>query len=139
MLPHSSQAKSSSPTNPARAPRRFPLIFLPTAPDLGAAVLLELGAGVEDDELDESGAEELDEEEAGAELAVVVEDPGLATVVVTKTPDVVEVTLAIVAKGEGKEDESVRMTVGTEAVEAKLSVAAETGLWAAAEDALAML
>ena len=106
---------------------------------MGAAVLLELGAGVEDDELDESGAEELDEEEAGAELAVVVEDPGLATVVVTKTPDVVEVTLAIVAKGEGKEDESVRMTVGTEAVEAKLSVAAETGLWAAAEDALAML
>ena len=130
------QAKSSNPTNPAIAPTRFPLILLPTAPDLGAAVLLELGAGVVDDELDDTDAEELGAaEDAIAELAAVDEASALETVEVTRPPNV-EVALATVAIGVGKEDESVRMTVGTEAVEAKLSVAAETAPWPA-DDTLA--
>ena len=88
-------------------------------------MLVELGAGAVDDELEDTGAEELDEEVVAAP-ASVDEVAALETVEVTRPPDV-EMRLAMVEIGVGKDDESVRMTVGTEAVEAKLAVATETG------------
>ena len=118
---------SSKPVNPAAAPSRHPATFRPTAPDFGAAVLLALGAGVVDDELDGVGLEEL--EEAGAELEVVE----VVEVVEVTKPFMAEVRLAV-GEGAEKDDVSAMIALGTEAVEAKLSVAAEIAPLAA-EDA----
>ena len=122
------QTKSSNPSNPATAPNRFPAIFLPTAPDFGAAVLLVLGPEADDDELEDAGAEELDEAAAEFEVAAVVE------VVEVANPCDREVALAMIGFGVTRDVVSVRITFGTEAVEAKVTVAAETGP-SAAEDA----
>ena len=129
------QTQSSSPTEPTTAPSKLRATFLPTAPDLGAAVLLALGAGVVDDELEDSGADEL---EGAAEIDVVrvVLGVGVGVVEVSILSDVVEVTLVVMGVGVCKEEESVRIAVGTEAVEVKGSVATRTAL-AAVEDALA--
>lgn len=135
-----SQMKTSSPQIPAAAPSKFPATFLPAAPAFGAAVLLALGAGVvvDDDELEDGGAEELEEEEeeAAAELEVIE-----VVRVVSEAEDIevaiasVAVTLVVIAVGVSK-DVSVKITVGTEAVDAKLSVAAKTAPLVV-EDALA--
>ena len=132
---HSLQTQSSSPTEPTTAPSKLRATFLPAAPDLGAAVLLALGAGVVDDELEDSGAEEL---EGAAEIDVVrvVLGVGAGVVEVSIPSDVVEVTLVVTGVGVCKEEESVRIAVGTEAVEVKGSVATRTAL-AAVEDAFA--
>ena len=130
------QTQSSSPTEPTTAPSKLPATSLPTAPDLGAAVLLALGAGVVvDDELEDAGVEEL---EAAAELVVVkvVLVPAVESVEVT-IPSDVEVTLVVTGVGVvSKEEVSVRIAVGTEAVEVKGSVATETAV-RAVEDGLA--
>lgn len=134
-----SQMKTSSPQIPAAAPSMFPATFLPAAPAFGAAVLLALGAEVvvDDDELEDGGAEELEEEEeAAAELEVIE-----VVRVVSEAEDIevaiasVAVTLVVIAVGVSK-DVSVKITVGTEAVDAKLSVAAKTAPLVV-EDALA--
>lgn len=124
----SPQTKSSSPANPAAAPSRFPATSLPTAPDFGAAVLLVLGAGAVDDELVDAGMEELEEAAAEPEVVEVV---SVAEVVEVTIP---EVALAMIGVGLIKDVESVIITCGTEAVEAKPSVATETAPWAV-EDA----
>ena len=97
-------------------------------------MLLALGAGVVEDELEDAGAEEL--EEAAAELNVfeVVKVVSVVEVVEVTTPPDAEVTLAITPVGVSKDDVSVMIAVGTEAVEAKPSVAAKTAPLAA-EDA----
>ena len=128
------QTKNSSPTNPATTPSRFPAAFPPTAADFGAAVLLALGAGRVDDELEDAGAEEL---EAGAELDVV-EVVSVVEVVEVTMPIGVEVALAVMGVGGVKDAVSVIIALGTEAVEAKASVATETAPLAA-EDAASAL
>ncbi len=120
------QINSNSPTTPATPPSNLPATLFPTAPDCGAAVLLALGAAVVDDELEDAAAEELDE--AAAELKVVDVVPVVEVVEVT-SPAAVEVA---VRKGVV----SVMIAVGTEAVDAKPSVAALTAPLAV-EDALA--
>ena len=131
----SPQTQSSSPTEPTTAPNKYRATSLPTAPDLGAAVLLALGAGVDDDELEDGGAEEL-EGAAEVDVVKVVLGVGVAVVEVSMPSDVVEVMLVVTGAGVCKEEESVRMAVGTEAVEVKGSVATKTAL-AAVEDAVA--
>lgn len=131
----SPQTQSSSPTEPTTAPNKLRATSLPTAPDLGAAVLLALGAGVDDDELEDGGAEEL-EGAAEVDVVKVVLGVGVAVVEVSMPSDVVEVMLVVTGAGVCKEEESVRMAVGTEAVEVKGSVATKTAL-AAVEDVLA--
>ena len=107
--------KTSSPQTPAAAPSKFPATFRPIAPDCGAAVLLALGAAVvDDDELEGVGNGEV-EEEAAAELEV-------ARVL---GPCEVEVEVTVVAVGAGKDDVSVMIAVGTEAVDTKPSVDAK--------------
>ena len=123
------QTKSSSPTIPATAPSRVPTARLLTAPDFGAAVLLVLGAG--DDELEDVGVEELDETAAEAEEVDVVSV--VEVVEVTNPPDVL--VAPAMTGGVGEDVVSLVISFGTEAVEAKGSVAAETGPLAA-EDAL---
>ena len=129
--------KTSSPQPPTAAPSKFPATFLPRAPDLGAAVLLALGAGVDDERLEEVGKGEV-EEEAAAELGEgdVAKVVPVAEAVVVAAASAVEVTTLVVAVavGVGKDDESVRIAVGTEAVDAKPSVDASTALLLA-EDA----
>ena len=117
------QINSNSPTTPATPPSNLPATLFPNAPDLGAAVLLALGAAVVDDELEDAAAEELDE--AAAELKVVD---------VVPVVEVVEVTspAAVVRKGVVP----VMIAVGTEAVDAYPSVAALTAPLTV-EDALA--
>ena len=127
----SPQTKSSNPINPATAPSKSPATFLPTVPDFGAAVLLALGAGADDDELEVAEEEELDE--AAAELEVV-EVVAVAEVVEVTKPCDVEVTLAMIGVGVTREVVSTMIPFGTEAVEAKATVAAETAP-SAAEDA----
>lgn len=124
---------NSSPKTPATAPSSSPATFLPTAPDFGAAVLLVLGAGAVDDELEAGEAEEL--EEAAAELDAVDVVTVFEVVEVTTPPDA-DVTLAMVGVGVTKDVVSLKIAVGTEAVEAKPSVATETAPLAA-ENALA--
>lgn len=132
----SPQTTSSSPKNPATAPSRFPATFLPTAPDFGAAVLLVLGAGAVD-ELVSAAAEELEEEAAdGLEVVEVVSVPEVVEVTI---PSDAEVTLATIGVGVTKvgvtkDAVSVMIALGTEAVEAKPSVATEAAPLAA-EDA----
>ena len=112
------QIKTSSPQTPAAAPIKVPATFLPTAPDRGAAVLLALGAGVvdDDDEVEGVGNGEV-EEEAAAEVEVAR---------VLGPPEVeVEVEVTVVAVGARKEDVSVTIAVGTEAVDTKPSVDAK--------------
>lgn len=125
------QTTKNSPKTPTTAPSRFPVIFLPLAPDFGAAVLLVLGAGAVDDELEEGGAEEL--EERAAELDVVDVIPAVEVVEVTIPADA-DATLAMIGVGVSREVVSVMIALGTEAVEAKPSVATETAPLAA-EDA----
>ena len=93
-------------------------------------MLLALGAGVVDEELEDAGAEEL--EEAAAELNVFEVVKVVSVVEVTAPPDA-EVTLVVTPVGASKDDVSVMIAVGTEAVEAKLSVAAKTAPLAAEE------
>lgn len=130
------QTKSKRPTNPATAPSRFPATLVSTAPDFGAAVLLVLGAGVVDDELEDAGVE--DELEAAVELEVVEVVSVVEVVEVTK-PVGAEVTLAVI--GVGEDVVSAMIAFGTEAVDAKPSVATETGVSPAeaAEDAASAL
>ena len=113
------QIKTSSPQTPAAAPIKVPATFLPKAPDRGAAVLLALGAGVvdDDDEVEGVGNGEVEEEEAAAEVEVAR---------VLGPPEVeVEVEVTVVAVGARKEDVSVTIAVGTEAVDTKPSVDAK--------------
>lgn len=119
---------NSSPTIAATVPSRFPATILRTAPDFGAAVLLGLGAGVVDDELEEGEAEEL--EDAAAELDVV---DVVEVVEVTIPPDE-DVPLAMIGVGVTKDVVSVMIAFGTEAVEAKPSVATETAPLAAEDE-----
>lgn len=126
------QTNSNSPKSPATAPIERPATTLPTAPDVGAAVLLVLGAGLVDDELEGDGKGEL-EEEAAAELGVL----GVVEVVEVTRPSDVEVTLTTAAVGAGKEAVSVMMAVGTEAVERKPSVATRAVLAAEETDTAA--
>lgn len=127
----SPQRNSRSPTKPATAPSRSPATSLPTAPDFGAAVLLVLGAGVVENELEDTGVEELEETTAELEVVEVV---SVVEVVEVTIPSEAEVTLAVIGVGVSKDDVSVVIAFGTEAVEAKPSVATETALLAA-EDA----
>lgn len=127
----SPQIKSNNTTDPATAPSKLPATFLPIAPDFGAAVLLVLGAGAVDDELEDAGAEEL--EGAATELEVV-EVVSVVEVVEVTIPSDVEVTLAIIGVGVSKDVVSATITFGTEAVDANPSVAAEAAPLAA-EDA----
>ena len=90
-----------------------------------------LGAGAVDDELEEGGAEEL--EERAAELDVVDVIPAVEVVEVTIPADA-DATLAMIGVGVSREVVSVMIALGTEAVEAKPSVATETAPLAA-EDA----
>ena len=116
------QTKKSSPTNPADTPSR--LHATPsTAPDFGALVLLALGAGVVDDELEDAGAEEL--EDAAAEDEILEAAPALDDAEVTKPPDA-DTVLVTIGLGVSKELVSVVIAFGTEAVDAKLSVATKT-------------
>lgn len=101
------------------------------APDFGAAVLLVLGAGAVVDESEGAGVEELDEAVAALEVVEVV---SVVEVVEVTIPCDTEVTLAMIGVGVTKEVVSVMIAFGTEAVEAKPSVAAETAPLAA-EDA----
>ena len=128
------QTKSSNPTDPATIPSRFPATFPATAADFGAAVLLVLGAGAVDDELEDAEEEEL--EEAAPELGAV-EVVSVVEVVEVTMPTEAEVTLAMMGVGVVNDVVSVKIAFGTEAVEAKPSVAAETAPWAA-EDAPAL-
>lgn len=118
------QRETSSPQAPAAAPSKVPATFLPIAPDCGAAVLLALGARVLDDddvdeELDGVGNGDVEEEEAGAELEV-------ARVVADAEVEIeVEVEVTVREAGEDKDDVSVKIAVGTEAVDTKPSVEAK--------------
>ncbi|CAF9935521.1 hypothetical protein IMSHALPRED_010256 [Imshaugia aleurites] len=128
------QTKSSNPTDPATIPSRFPATFPATAADFGAAVLLVLGAGAVDDELEDAEEEEL--EEAAPELEAV-EVVSVVEVVKVTMPAEAEVALAMMGVGVVNDVVSVSIAFGTEAVEAKPSVAAETAPLAA-EDAPAL-
>ena len=120
--------KTNSPQTPAAAPSKLLAIFLPAAPDRGAAVLLALGAELVDDELEGVGKGEVEEEDAAKLEAVeVAKVVGVDAVEVT-TPSEVEVTLVMTAVGVGKGDVSVIIAVGTESVEAKPSVEAKMAL-----------
>lgn len=100
-----------------------------------------LGAGAVD-ELEDTAAEELEEEEEEEEAAAgleVLEEVSVVDVVEVTRPSDAEVTLAMIGVGVVKlgvtrDVESVMIAIGTEAVEAKPSVAAETAPLAA-EDA----
>ena len=89
-----------------------------------------LGAEDVDDELEDAAAEEL--EEAAAELKTV---EAVSAVEVAAAAEVVEVMLVVKEGGVGEDDVSVKITVGTEAVDAKPSVVAEMML-SIAEDAV---
>ena len=125
------QTKSSSPTNPATAPSKVPPARLLTAPDFGAAVLLALGAGAVDDELEDVGVGEVEETAAEPEDVEVVSV--VEVVEVTNPPDVM-VALVRTGGGVGEDVVSLVISFGTEAVDTNGSVAAETGPLAA-EDA----
>ncbi len=87
-----------------------------------------LGAEADDDELEDAEVEELDEAAAELEVVAVVE------VVEVAKPCDREATLAMMGVGVTREVVSVMIAFGTEAVEAKATVAAETAPLAA-EDA----
>ena len=125
--------KSSSPTNPATPPSNVPPARLLTAPDFGAAVLLVLGAGAVDDELEDVGVEELEERAAEAEDVDVDVVEVVEVVEVTIPPDVM-VALVMIGGGVGEDVVSLVISFGTEAVDTNASVAAETAPLAA-EDA----
>lgn len=120
-IPPLLQIKTKSPQTPAAAPSKLPITFLPVAPDCGAAVLLARGvAVVDDDELEGVGkgvVEEEEAEEAAAELEVAR--------VLGPCEVEVEVEVTVVAVGAGKDDVSVMIAVGTEAVDTKPSVDAK--------------
>ena len=126
------QTKSNSPTDPATPPSNVPTARLLTAPDFGAAVLLALGAGADDDELEDGGAEELEEE--AAELADVEVVSVVEVVEVTMPPEGVVALVMTATGGVGEDVVSLVISFGTEAVETNGSVAAETAPLAA-EDA----
>lgn len=90
-----------------------------------------LGAGAVVDELEEGGAEEL--EEAVAELDVV-DVVSVVEIAEVTMPCDADVALAMIGVGVTKEVVSVMIAFGTEAVEAKPSVATGTAPLAA-EDA----
>ena len=121
-IPPLLQTRTKSPQIPAAAPRKLPATFLPIAPDCGAAVLLARGvAVVDDDELEGVGKGVVEEEEEAEEAAAELE----VARVLGPCEVEVEVEVTVVAVGAGKDDVSVMIAVGTEAVDTKPSVDAK--------------